>query len=142
MDAESIYFDPDKHPKDTLKAFKNFCIRFELRYEAQFSEPPKTAMDSCIQRWVLEHTTETVEKPVPTVQQYDELKENWKSRDKVTKLLGMFSSQRLYSDWEAAQPDETARRNASWTRFKTLIENSEADTGLLVLHTYTRLSSL
>ena len=37
----TIYYDPDEHPKDILKAFEEFIKKFLLRYEAQFSDPPK-----------------------------------------------------------------------------------------------------
>ena len=136
MEAETIFFDPDKHPNDTLKSFKIFCLRFELRYDAQFTDPPKTAMDSTIQRWVLQNTTEATPKPVPTVDQYDELKENWKLKDKVAKVLGMFSSQRLYADWEVAQDDQTSRRNADWIGFKETMEDFYKPTQNLTLTNY------
>ena len=101
MDPELIYFDPNQHPSDMCKAFKNFCTRFNLRYNAQFGEPPRTTMDSAIQRWELEHPpTSTNPNPKPTVIQFDTMKEDWKSKDKVVKVLGMFSSARLNSDWE------------------------------------------
>ena len=69
MDQENIFYDPEKHPTDTLKSFKSFCSRFDLRYNAQFPDPPKTAMDGAIQRWKLENTTEEMPNPVPTVDQ-------------------------------------------------------------------------
>ena len=76
MEPEQIYFDPNQHPNDTCKAFKQFCLRFELRYHAQFVDPPRTAMDSAIQRWELEHpATSTVPKPKPTVQEFDEMRD-------------------------------------------------------------------
>ena len=33
---QQLFFDPDKHPENTLKAFNEFTQAFELRYEAQF----------------------------------------------------------------------------------------------------------
>ena len=123
METETIFFNPDKHPNDTWKAFKQFCNRFELRYSAQFTDPPKTALDSAIQRWKLEHPpTEHVANPMPTVDEFDAMKEQWKSRDKIAKVLGMFSSERLFNDWEIALQDETARVNATWNVFKTTME--------------------
>ena len=122
MDSEKLFFDPEQHPSDTLKSFKLFCSRFDLRYNATYTDPPATAMESAIQRWKLQHTTATVENPVPTVDQYDTLKDQWKAKDKVRKLLGIFSSQRLYADWEIAQPDENVRNQATWTVFKTTME--------------------
>ena len=120
--TEVIFFDPDQHTKDTLKSFKSFCTRFQLRYEAQFPDPPKTAMDSAIQRWVLGNTTTENPKPVCSVAQFDQMKNEWKEQDKVKKVLGIFSSPRMYADWETALPDEQQRNNATWTEFKAAME--------------------
>ena len=98
MEAEHLFYDPDKHPSDTWKSFRNFCSRFELRYDAQFTDPPKVAMDSALQRWTLEKATAANPTPVPSVDEYDKMKETWRSKDKVAKVLGMFSSQRLFAD--------------------------------------------
>ena len=38
--ASTLYFDPDIHPDDTIKAFNEFLIDFELRYEASYPDPP------------------------------------------------------------------------------------------------------
>ena len=35
----------------------------------------------------------------------------------VRKVIGMFSSPRLSSDWEAAEADQQSRRQATWTEF-------------------------
>ena len=87
---ETIFFDPNRHPSDTHKAFKLFCKRFELRYNAQFVDPPRTAMDSAIQRWELQHpATEENLRPKPTVDEFDAMKELWKNKDKVNKVLGI-----------------------------------------------------
>ena len=123
MESEKIYFDPNQHANDTWKAFKTFCNRFNLRYNAQFTDPPKTAMDSALQRWhLLNPPTEQVPNPRPTADQFDNMKEQWKSKDKVAKVLGLFSSERLYSDWEIAEPDENTRNRATWEEFKTAME--------------------
>ena len=123
MEPATIYFDPNNHPTDTWKAFRSFTNRFELRYGAQFTEPPRSAMDSAIQRWELQNPGDGDRKPIPTVQQFDRMKEEWKSKDKVLKVLGMFSSERVYEDWMIAEPDEDSRANATWTEFKTKMEN-------------------
>ena len=123
MEPATIYFNPDNHPTDTWKAFRSFTNRFELRYGAQFTEPPRSAMDSAIQRWELQNPGDGDRKPIPTVQQFDAMKEEWKSKDKVLKVLGMFSSERVYEDWMIAEPDENSRANATWTEFKTKMEN-------------------
>ena len=112
MEKENILcFNPDAHPHDTLKSFKEFCVKFELRYDAQFTDPPKSAMDAAITRWVIQNTTETVTDPKPDVNTYDTLRENWRARDRVCKILGMFSSSRLYSDWEAAERNEEEKKS-------------------------------
>ena len=98
MEPATIYFNPDNHPTDTWKAFRSFTNRFELRYGAQFTEPPRSAMDSAIQRWELQNPGDGDRKPIPTVQQFDAMKEEWKSKDKVLKVLGMFSSERGLND--------------------------------------------
>ena len=88
METENLFFDPDKYPHNTLKEFKIFCNRFDLRYEAQFPDPPRSAMDSAIQRWELQNPpTDANPRPRPTIQQYDDLKEEWKAKDKVRKIL-------------------------------------------------------
>ena len=111
---ETIYFDPNRHPSDTHKAFELFCKRFELRYNAQFVDPPRTAMNSAIQRWELPHPpTEENPRPKPTVDEFDAMKELWKNKDKVNKVFGMFSAPRLHSDWEIAETNEVTRTNAT-----------------------------
>ena len=138
MESETIYFNPDNHPSNTWKAFRTFASRFELRYAAQFTEPPSSAMASAIQRWELEHPPEAGgdRKPIPTVQQFDTMKENWKSKDKVSKVLGLFSSERVYEDWMIAEPDEQARSNATWIEFKTKMENLYKPTENSTLNNY------
>ena len=39
-ETSQLFFDPDKHPEDTLKAFQEFVQTFELRYNAQYPDPP------------------------------------------------------------------------------------------------------
>ena len=41
---QQLFFDPDKHPEDTLKAFDKFTQAFELRHEAQFPDPHKVSI--------------------------------------------------------------------------------------------------
>ena len=113
-----LCFDPDAHPTDTLKSFLEFCRIYELRYDAQFPDPPKTSLDAAIQRWVVANATEENTNPRPTLDQYDEIRETWRSKDKVAKLIGMFSTPRLSSDWEAAEESERNRKKALWTEFK------------------------
>ena len=60
--------------------------------------------------------------------EFDGMHEAWKSRDRVNKVLGMFSAPRLYSDWEIAETNEVTRRNATWEHFKTTMEGFYAPT--------------
>ena len=109
-----LYFDPDLHPDDTLKTFVEFIKMYELRYDASYPDPPKVAMEQALERWKIIHPEQT-----PSIKDYDELRDEWRSHDKVAKLLGLFSSMRLYSDWELAEPDEKTRKQAGWDVFIT-----------------------
>ncbi len=117
----TLYFDPDKHPENTLKMFNEFCETFILRYNALYPDPPKVSMDAAIARWKVETRTAEVADPVPTIDQYDTVRNNWRSKDKVSKFLGLFSSKRFQTDWTAAQPDVNLRENATWTQFQEYI---------------------
>ena len=77
MSAAALYFDPDCHPDDTLKAFNEFVIDFELRYAANYPDPPKVSIDAAVSRWKVGHE-ETM-----SPDQYDALVDAWKSKDKV-----------------------------------------------------------
>ena len=73
---QQLFFDPDKHPENTLKAFNEFTQAFELRYEAQFPDPSKVSMDAAIQRWKFAHTANENSDPKPNLAQYDEVRED------------------------------------------------------------------
>ena len=119
----NLCFDPDAHPKDTLKQFREFCRLFQLRYEAQFPDPPKSSMEAAVERWRVANRTEHVTTPTPTLAQYDQISDDWKSKDAVRKVIGMFSSPRLSLDWEAAEPNEQTRGRSSWLDFKRKMED-------------------
>ena len=118
----TIYFDPDEHPEDTLKVFEEFVKKLSLRYEAQFPDPPKVSLEAAIQRWKITNTTADNTTPTPDVEQYDKITMEWKNKDKIKKLLGMFSSHKLYEDWCVAEPDEDVRSNAGWPAFVKAIK--------------------
>jgi hypothetical protein len=40
----------------------------------------------------------------------------------VTKLLGIFSSKRLFSDWKVAEPDDSKRAKVTWKYFVTTMQ--------------------
>ena len=84
MDTYTVMFDPNKHYNDTCKVFqfKAFCTRFELGYNAQYPDPPPSAMGSSVPTWrILNAATEENPRPNTTIDQYDELKAAWKSQD-------------------------------------------------------------
>ena len=72
-----MFFNPDKHSEDTLTAFEEFTQAFELRYEAQFPDPPKVSMNVAIERWKFAHTTTENPNPKPNLAEYDEIREEW-----------------------------------------------------------------
>ena len=47
--SQNLFFDPDQHPEGTLKAFEKFTQMFQLRYNAQYPEPPKVSLDAAIE---------------------------------------------------------------------------------------------
>ena len=110
--SQDLFFDPDLHPEDTLKQFDRFTNRFELRYAAQYPDPPKVSIDSAIERWKIINPDKAI-----TLEDYDKIRDDWMSQDKVAKFLGMFSSPRLYEDWQTAEPDEGVRKKAGWKLF-------------------------
>ena len=42
---------PNRFPHATLKAFNEFIEQYEFRYEAQYPEPSKHAIEACITKW-------------------------------------------------------------------------------------------
>ena len=113
--TQQIFFDPDEHPEDTLKAFKEFCQTFELCYNAQYPDPPKVSINSAIQRWKVENATEDAPDPKPSLAQYDAIHDGWRSKDKVAKFLRMFSSNRLFADGKFAQPNNSLEKKQTGT---------------------------
>ena len=91
---------------------------YELRYSARYTDPPsKVSLDAAIERWKLTTATDAQPDLKPNLAQYDEIRAEWRSKDKVTKFLGMFCSARLYTDWQVALPDPTDRDSATWPQF-------------------------
>ena len=134
--SSDFLFDPTKHPDDSLKAFLEFVQTFELRYAAQFPDPPKVSLDAALNRWKITNTTEAIPDPKPTLAQYDAIVAEWKSRDKVAKFLGMFTSRHFYDDWLAAQPDDTMRNNAGWDDLLKSMKDYYKPTENLTLKNY------
>ena len=95
--SNSLFFDLDEYPENTLKAFNDYLELFELRYNAQFPDPPKVLLDSVLERWKIVNATERNSNPQTALVQYDKIKEDWQAKDRLAKFLGMFSSARLQS---------------------------------------------
>ena len=112
-----LIFDPENHPSDTLKAFDEFRSAFEFRYAAQFPDPPRVSMDAAIERWKVGQSTVDIPNPKPTLTQYDQIRDQWIEKDMVAKFIGLFSSQRLQADWQAAETDNEVRKHARWPDF-------------------------
>ena len=53
----------------------------------------------------------------PNLAEYDQIVSDWQDKDRVAKFLGLYSSKRLYSDWQAAAPEEGARKASTWNFF-------------------------
>ncbi len=126
--ASTLYFDPDLHPDDTLRAFDEFIQSFTLRYDAQYPDPPKVSLDAAISRWKLINDDKK-----PTVDDYDNIRDEWRSKDRVAKLLGIFSSKRLFADWKVADPDESKRSKTTWEYFVSTMQKHYKPTENLTL---------
>ena len=103
----NLKFNPNRFLHATLKAFKEFIEQYKFRYETQYPEPPKHAIEACITKW----TATTKKEPAHTD---TELIENmWSSKDKVKKLFVFFATTILIQDWKAAEPNEALSRDCT-----------------------------
>ena len=55
----------------------------------------------------------------PMLADYGNIRDEWCSKDRVTKLLGIFSSKRLFADWKVTKPDDSKRGKKTWQYFVT-----------------------
>ena len=110
--SSSVQFNPDDYPHATLKAFNEFIEQYEYRYEAQYPDPPKHAIENAVASWKVEHEDNN-----PSAEQNKAIRAAWTSKDMVRKLLGFFASVRLQQDWKAAEPDKDVARTCSWEDF-------------------------
>ena len=68
-----------------------------------------------------------------TIDDYDNIRDEWRSKDRVTKLLGIFSSKRLFADWKVAEPDDSKRAKVTWKYFVTTMQQHYKPTENLTL---------
>ena len=112
-----LFFDPDEHPENTLKASQEFIQRFQLRNDLLYPEPPKVSLEAAIERGKIAATTHENASPKPSLKQFDKICEQRKPHDKVSKFLGMYSCNRLYTNWCMTVPEEKTRTHINWCDF-------------------------
>ena len=78
----NLQFNQDRFPHTTLKAFNEFIEQYEFRYEAQYPEPPKHAIEACITKW----TATTKREPTYTDMEF--IKNTRISKGKIKSFLG------------------------------------------------------
>ena len=79
------------------------------------SRPSKSiSLEAAIEWWKITAATTENASQKPSLEQFDEICEQTKSRKKVSKFLVMYSSNRLYTDWCMAARKEKTRQNAHW----------------------------
>ena len=88
------------------------------------------SLDAAIERWKL--TAEAKDTKID-LEQYDAIREEWWSKDKVSKMLGMFLSKRMYQDWKVAEPDDHKRKKAGWADFVSKMQIYYKPTENLIL---------
>ena len=67
----TLQFDPDRYPHATLKSFNDFIDQFEFRYNAQYPEPSKSAIDNAILKWKASNDREIAEKDIEIIRRVD-----------------------------------------------------------------------
>ena len=131
--STALYFDPDIYPDDTLKAFNKYIQLYELRHDTQYPDPPKVSLDAAIERWKL---TAEAEDTKIDLEQYDTIREEWRSKDEVSKMLGMFSSKRMHEVWKVTEPDDHKQKKAGWADFVSKMQIYYKPTENLTLKNY------
>ena len=43
-----LFFDPDDHPENTLKAFEEFIQQFELHDDVMYPHPPNVSLEAAL----------------------------------------------------------------------------------------------
>ena len=74
-------------------AFSEFVQDFVLRYDAKYTDPSKVSLEAAVERWKIVNPGRAI-----TVEEYDTMTDELKSKNRVAKFLGMYTSRRLFSD--------------------------------------------
>ena len=74
-------------------------------------------MDAAIKKWKFCNPEKKVD-----LDAYDEIRPSCISHDMVTKVIGMFSSPRMYDDWQADLPNERNRQKSTWEEFVKVMQ--------------------
>ena len=77
----------------------------------------KVPMDAALQSWKFANATQEIHNPQPTLEDYGQIRDDWRYKDKVAKLLGMYSWKIMHSDQHMAKPEENLRKIAAWEIF-------------------------
>ena len=89
---------------------------FELPYDAKYTDPSKVSLEAAVERWKIVNAGRAI-----TVEEYDTITDELKSKDRVAKFLGIYTSRRLFSDWKVSEPDEALRKSSTWSDFVTKV---------------------
>ena len=80
-----LFFDPNEHPENMLKAFQEFIQCFQLQYDTLYPDTPKVSLESAIEWWKITTATQENPSPKPSLEQFDEICKQTKSCDKVSR---------------------------------------------------------
>ena len=77
-----LFFNPDDHPENILKAFQEFIQHFQLCYDALYPDPPKLSLEAVTERWNIMEATPENPSPKSNLEQFDNLCETLKHATK------------------------------------------------------------
>ena len=72
----NLKLNPNRFLHATLKAFKEFIEQYKFRYETQYPEPPKHAIEACITKW----TATTKKEPTRTDMEFIKMRGSRKTK--------------------------------------------------------------
>ena len=81
---------------------------------SKYSVPPKNDIDSEIEKWQSQNRNKEL-----TTDIVEAIRQEWISKDKVCKLLGLFATVRLQQDWKAADNNPSFLIDCPWELYNT-----------------------